>query len=143
MPPILWPTFLLVALIWAVWFAMFLQRGRLMRAKPPTKEDFATGEAALRYFQPVEMPANNLRNLFEMPVLYFALVPLMILGNGATPIQLGCAWAFVALRYAHSFQHLSGRGVTMRFVFYALSNVALFAMWLGFFLDLVIARNAV
>ena len=73
---ILWPTFALVALIFVVWFTLFFQRMAHMRRNPPRRDDFADGEAALRYFRPVEMPANNLANLFEVPVLYFALVPL-------------------------------------------------------------------
>ena len=56
---ILWPTFALVALVFVVWFTLFVQRVRHMRRMPPRPADFADGEAALRYFRPVEMPANN------------------------------------------------------------------------------------
>ena len=51
---LLWPTFALVALILAVWLALVVKRLRHVKANPPTR---------------------NLANLFEMPVLYFALVP--------------------------------------------------------------------
>ena len=43
-------------------------RAAHMKRTPPRADDFATGDAAMRYFTPVEMPANNYRNLFEMPV---------------------------------------------------------------------------
>ena len=85
---ILWPTFALVALIILVWFWLTVERGRHIKRRPPTAEDFATGEAALRYFTPVEMPANNFRNLFEMPVLYFAIVPLLMITHQGTL----CRW---------------------------------------------------
>jgi hypothetical protein len=95
---ILWPTFALVALIFTVWFILFVQRIGHMRRNPPRAEDIATGEAAMRYFTPVEMPANNLRNLFEMPVLYFALVPLLLITHHANHLQVLLAWIFVVLR---------------------------------------------
>lgn len=138
--PILWPTFILVALIWAVWFWMFLARTAHMRRNPPDAESFASGAAAMRYFEPVEMPANNLRNLFEMPVLYFALVPLLIVTNQASRAQVVLAWAFVLLRAGHSFVQIAVKRVPLRFLVYALSCAALLAMWIGFAVDVVMAH---
>lgn len=129
---ILWPTFLLVGLIFTVWFVLFVQRLGHIRRNPPRPEDFATGTAALAYFEPVEMPANNLRNLFEMPVLYFALVPLLLVTGEAGTVQIVLAWIYVALRALHSFIHLVVRKVPQRFLVYLLSCIALSAMWIGF-----------
>ncbi len=84
---ILWPTFALVGWIYAIWFLMYVQRFGLMKRTPPRRDDFATMEAGRRYFAPVEMPAANLINLFEMPVLYFALVPLLLVTHHANHIQ--------------------------------------------------------
>jgi len=134
---ILWPTLLLVALVYAVWIALTVQRGALIRRSPPRPEDFATGEAALRYFQPVEMPANNLRNLFEMPVLYFALVPLLIATHHAGRVQLVLAWAYVLLRLWHSVEHVVVKQVPRRFLAYLLSCGVLAAMWIVFAVDLL------
>jgi hypothetical protein len=137
---ILWPTFILVALVYAVWLTMFVKRFGHIKAHPPTAQDFSTGEAALRYFTPVEMPANNLRNLFEMPVLYFALVPLLLVTHHANHIQVLLAWIYVLLRIAHSAIH-AGRGPVMpRFLVYALSCAVLSAMWIGFAVDLALGR---
>ena len=96
----IWPTMALVALVFAVWITLFVQRFRHMQANPPSNRDFATGAAAMRYFEPVEMPANNLRNLFEMPVLYFALVPLLLVTGQTGPVLVVLAWIYVALRAA-------------------------------------------
>jgi hypothetical protein len=136
---ILWPTFTLVALIVMVWFWLTVERGRHIRSNPPTAEDFASGEAALRYFQPVEMPANNFRNLFEMPVLYFAIVPLLMITHHATHVQVALAWAFVLLRVLHSFIHIVVRKVQLRAPVYWLGSAALMAMWIGFAVDIASA----
>ncbi len=134
---ILWPTFALVALIFIVWFVLFVQRFGHMRRNPPRAEDIATGEAAMRYFTPVEMSANNLRNLFEMPVLYLALVPLLLITHHANHLQVLLAWIFVALRALHSFIHIGPKKVMPRFMVYLASCIVLSAMWIGFAIDML------
>ncbi|HEX8415670.1 MAG TPA: MAPEG family protein [Sphingomicrobium sp.] len=136
---ILWPTFALVGLILVVWFSLIVARLGHIKRNPPGAEDFATGSAAMRYFEPVEMPANNLRNLFEMPILYFALVPLLLLTTSVTPAQVGLAWAFVILRALHSLIHIGANNVKRRFFAYLLSVVVLSAMWIGFAVDMCVA----
>jgi hypothetical protein len=137
---ILWPTFVLVALIYAIWLFLFVKRIGHMKANPPRAADFETGEAALRYFTPVEMPANNLRNLFEMPVLYFALVPLLLITRHGNHIEVALAWIFVFLRVIHSIIHATNGPVKARFLVYLLSCVVLSAMWIGFAVDLALGR---
>ena len=99
-------------------------------------EDFAHGEAAARYFRRVEMPASNLANLFEMPVLYFALVPLLMLTRHAGHVQVTLAWLFVLLRALHSFIHIGPRKIRLRFFVYLASCILLSAMWIGFAIEL-------
>jgi len=133
------PVFVLVAVIYAVWATMFVQRGRLMKAKPPRREDFATGSAAMAYFEPAEMPANNLRNLYEMPVLFFAIIPLLLITHNANHIQIVLAWAYVVLRAIHSIIHVSRGPVVPRFMIYAASCAVLLAMWIGLAVDVLTA----
>ena len=137
---LIWPTMALAALVFAVWITLFVQRFRHMKANPPGREDFATGAAAMRYFEPVEMPANNLRNLFEMPVLYFALVPLLLVTGEAGPVQLALAWTYVALRAVHSFIHIVVKKVPPRFLAYFASTIVLSAMWIGFAVEMAGVR---
>jgi hypothetical protein len=133
---ILWPTFALVAWIWIVWFWMYVARFAHMRRNPPTAESFASGTNAMRYFEPVEMPANNFRNLFEMPVLFLALVPLLLITHHGNHIQVALAWGFVALRVVHSLVQIVVRRVPLRFLVYLASCAVLAAMWIGFAVDM-------
>lgn len=139
---ILWPTFALVALMFIVYLMMFVKRFGHIRANPPRDADLATGEAALRYFEPVEMPANNYRNLFEMPGLYFALVPLLLFTHQDSNVQVVLAWVYVALRCLHSFVHIGPKKVPVRALIFSLSALVLLAMWLGFAIDIASARTA-
>ena len=139
---ILWPTFALVALVFVVWATLVVQRMGHIRRNPPTRETFATGETSLAYFRPVEMPANNLANLFEMPVLYFALVPLLLITAHANTVQVVLAWCYAALRIAHSAVHIGPKKIRPRFFLYLASCAVLSAMWIGFFVDMVAAATA-
>ena len=141
---IIWPVFALVLLTFGVWFTLFVQRVAHMKRVPATRDDLATGAAARRYFEPAEMPSNNLVNLFEMPVVFYALVPLLIIGSphpGVPAAQVVLAWLFVLLRAAHSFIHIGPKKVPQRFMIYAASCAVLLAMWIGFAIDTVAAAH--
>lgn len=132
---ILWPSFALVALIFLVSITLVQARLGHMRRQPPRAADFADSDAGRAYFRPVERPAANLANLFEMPVLYFALVPLLLLTGLATLTQVALAWVYVAFRAAHSIAHIAGR-VRPRFIVFVVSHAVLAAMWIGFAIDI-------
>ncbi len=132
---LLWPTFALVALIFGVWLVLVVKRVGHIKRNPPSPETFASGDAASRFFEPVALPANNLANLFEMPVLYFALVPLLLMFRQVTTVQLVLAWSFVILRATHSLIHLGPNAVRARFTVYLASVAVLAAMWIGFSVD--------
>lgn len=141
-PPILWPTMALAMLIFAVWFLLLRRRFAHIADNPPTARTFADGESVARYFRPVERPAHNLANLFEMPVLYFALVPLLMLTGHAATSQVVLAWIFVGSRVLHSVVHIGPNAVRLRARLYIASCVALAAMWLGFAIDILIHAGA-
>lgn len=74
-------------------------------------------------------PADNFRNLFELPMLfYFALVVCAITGLHDTA-TLALAWAFVAARVVHSTIHCSYNKVMHRFRAYLLGAAILLALW--------------
>ena len=139
---ILWPTIALAALSLVVMVWVAVARSGHMKQHPPKPEDFATGEGAMRYFQPVEMPANNLRNLFEAPVLYYALVPLLLITHQASHFQVILAWIYVLLRVIHSFGHVVLRQIAVRAPAFWVSVIILIAMWIGFAIDLASAQSA-
>lgn len=140
--PLLWPVIAMTALIFVVWLVLLVQRVRHIRGNPPTGEAFATGASMKRYFEPVEWSANNLTNLFELPVLFFVLALLLIQTELASHIQVVLAWAYVVLRAAHSYVHIVVRKVTLRAPLYWLSTVVLLAMWVGFTIDAASAARA-
>jgi hypothetical protein len=128
----------MAALMFGVWFTLMRKRLRHIADNAPSRHDFASAETVARYFQPVERPAQNLANLFEMPVLYFALVPLLIATHQANDVQTVLAWGFVQFRALHSVVHVGRNVVRTRFRLYLASCIILAAMWIGLALDLVV-----
>lgn len=139
--PLLWPIIAMAALTFVVWFVLVVQRMAHLKANPPRREDLATGDSSRRYFEPVARPADNLANLFEMPVLFFVVAVLLIVTELANDVQVMLAWAYVAVRAVHSVFHLRGQ-VKQRFFSYLLSMAVLLAMWVGFTVDAVQAGVA-
>jgi hypothetical protein len=81
-------------------------------------------------------PADNYRNLFEAPVLFYALVAIA-LAIGHTPSWLVTgAWGFVGLRVVHSAIHCTYNRVFHRLPVFAASFVLLVGLWVAFFLTL-------
>lgn len=139
---IVFPTIAMALLIFVITIVLAVVRARHMKANPPKPEDFADGASALRYFAPVEMAANNHRNLFEMPVLFFALVPLLMITGLDTTVQVVLAWIFVLLRALHSYVHIGPKIVQRRAFIFMLSSIVLMAMWVGFAIDMAMGTAA-
>jgi len=69
----------------------------------------------------VRQVANNIRNQFQIPVLFFVLV-LALFAHGSVDIfALVLAWAFVGSRVAHSYIHIGSNYVPHRTRFFKLS----------------------
>ena len=131
---ILYPTFALALLVFIVWAVMNFQRFEHLFPNPPSAESLAQDDIALSYPTPA---SANFRGLCELPVLYFALVPLLLLTKETNQLQVALAWVFVVLRIAQSFIHIrttkwGASGTAMLF-----STIGLAAMWVAFFIDIL------
>ena len=126
----------MVLLTFAVGVRMLMARTAEMRAKRVHPQATATSLQMAGKLQNVQA-ADNFRNLFEVPVLFYALVAVA-LAVGHTPgwLVLGC-WVFVALRVAHSVIHCTYNRVMHRFTAYAIGFLLLVLLWAGFIVSLM------
>src|SRR5262245_58506019 len=81
--------------------------------------------------------ARHFVNLFEMPVLFYVVVILAYVTHQVNAWLVGCAWAYVAVRYLHSWVHLTSNDVLTRFRLYFASGAVLLVMWTSLFVGLV------
>jgi hypothetical protein len=127
--PILLPGLAMVFLTFVVLVAMYRRRVAQMKRERIHPQAVATSAQSAAKLTD-SGPADNFRNLFELPVLfYFALVVCAITGLHDTA-TLALAWAFVAARALHSAIHCGDNKVMHRFRAYLLGAAILLALWL-------------
>ncbi len=125
---IFWPVLAQVLLTAIVWVRMYVVRLGEMRTRRISPQTIATSRAAAIALENV-VAADNFRNLFEVPVLFFAVCAALASLDLVVPAQVALAWTFVGLRYLHSVIHLTSNRVIYRFSVYVLSTLCVFGMW--------------
>jgi len=127
--PLLLPLLAQVLLTFLVWLYMYGRRiPEIMRSgiDPQRLRDRAE---AHRLLPDSASASNNLKNLFEVPVLFYAAVLLALTLMFQDRLLVMLAWGFVALRAVHSVVHCTYNNVNHRFVAYAVSTLLLVLMW--------------
>jgi hypothetical protein len=127
----LMPMAAMVALTAIVWVRLYFERIGEMRERRIRPQAVATSRemaAALTRTQ----AADNLRNLCEIPVLFYALCLAVTAVGAATPFLVDGAWAYVVLRAMHSLIHCTYNRVMHRFATYVASTALLFVLWGAF-----------
>jgi hypothetical protein len=125
----------MVLLVFAVGGAMLFTRVQEMRRKRIHPQAVANSSKMAARLENIQV-ADNFRNLFEVPVLFYALAAVA-LATGFVPGWLvGCAWVFVALRLLHTLIHCTYNKVYHRLAAFLASFGLLVGMWLVFFVSL-------
>lgn len=128
--PILEPLLAMVCLTFLVWFYLFARRiPEILRKQIPIR-DLMDREKAHALMPDSAAASNNLKNLFEMPVLFYAAVLLSLVLMIQDTLLVWLSWGFVAFRAAHSFIHCSYNDVNHRFAVYAISCLLLLLLWI-------------
>jgi hypothetical protein len=128
--PIWYPCGAMAGLTALVWFKLYADRLGEMKRKRIDPQSLASARATAGLER--TQAAENFRNLFEVPVLFYVLCIAIAASGGSTPGFLAAAWAYVALRALHSLIHVTYNRVTHRFLVYVASTLLLFGMWAAF-----------
>ncbi|HKE42995.1 MAG TPA: MAPEG family protein [Steroidobacteraceae bacterium] len=137
MSPLVQPALAMVGLTFVVWCYMYFKRLRFIRVHSIDPQSVATRALGAKSLAEVAAPSDNLMNLFEMPVLFYFLIALLMLTNQASEGFVTAAWVYVALRVVHSFIHCTYNRVLQRFLVYAASSLLLWGMWAAFVLKVL------
>ena len=129
--PVWLPCSAMVGVTALVWFKLYADRFAEMRAKRINPQSLATVRAAAGKLERTQA-ADNFRNLFEVPVLFYVLCVAISVNGGSTSGFVAAAWAYVGLRALHSLIHVTYNRVTHRFLAYAASTLLLVGMWIAF-----------
>jgi hypothetical protein len=125
---IVWPAFALVALT-------LLSVARLARMRFAAARAGRVDPRFYKVFkgegEPPELAATsrNVINLHEMPTLFYAGTAIAYAAGEAGALLVALGWAYVVLRFAHSFVHVTSNKVMWRFRVFFASWIVLLAYW--------------
>ncbi|RZI82569.1 MAG: hypothetical protein EOP38_15485 [Rubrivivax sp.] len=125
-PALLRPMVAMMVLTAVVWVYMYVRRLGYMLSRGVDVQSVNTPQKmAAAVPEEVEFSANNLKNLFELPVLFYAVCLVMIQMGWATHTDLMAAWLFVVARALHSLVQCTVNIVLLRFTAYIVASAAL------------------
>jgi hypothetical protein len=121
------PVFAMFVLTFAVWVYMYARRIPFIRGLDPGT---VLTPARLAELSPpaVSNPSDNLKNLFEIPVIFYALALVLFVTGQVDAAYVGAAWVFAAFRALHSAVHCTVNVILVRFALYAVSTLAIWFM---------------
>src|SRR5262245_27417989 len=111
-----------------VWIYMYARRIPFILRSKLTPQQLKPMELARLSPPEVANPSDNLKNLFELPTIFYAVVLYLYATRQVDGLSLGAAWIFFAFRVLHSVVHCTFNFVPLRFWLYAVSAVALWLM---------------
>ncbi len=76
----------------------------------------------------VQWIAHNYNHLHEAPTVFYAVALVLAMVGGGDGVNAQIAWAYVALRVAHSLVQILWNRIMVRFALFMLSSLALLAL---------------
>lgn len=124
---ILYPTRAMVVLTAIVGVIMFRRRVAEMRSRGIHPQRVATSAQMAAALD--SRAADNFRNLFEAPVLFYAAVLTVYAAQLTGTVYLALAWAYVVARIVHTAIHCTYNRVMHRFAAFGASLLLLWTLW--------------
>lgn len=124
-----WPAFAQVVLVLFVMMAMGRARATSLRSRRQALDDIALNRPD-DWDEQATKTANNFKNQFEMPVLFFAAVAFSLGLKLVDPALVVFAWVFVTARAVQTAIHIGHNRVFPRALAYLTGVAALTAMWI-------------
>ena len=131
---ILMPVFLHVLLIFFLGIKTAIARSAAIRRREVRIKEIVLDNRG--WPERARKLSNNFDNQFQLPMLWYALVALLIATYLVGTVQIVLAWCFVATRIVHSYIHTGGNDLRLRLYAFLAGATVVFLMWLWFALNL-------
>lgn len=135
LPAILLPVFVHVLLVAFLAGLMGRRRLAVARAGEVRTDDVMLGQKT--WPAKAQAAANAYSNQFELPILFYALVPLAILTRKADLAFVVMSWLFVASRVVHAAVYVTTNKLAHRMPSFLVGAAVLFVMWIVFALRIL------
>jgi hypothetical protein len=111
-----------------VWVYMYGRRLPFIFSNGLDSKQMTPAELARVSPPQVSNPSDNLKNLFELPTVFYAVVLYLYATNQVDAPYVIAAWGFFVFRALHSVVHCTINFIPLRFVLYVISAGALWFM---------------
>jgi hypothetical protein len=111
-----------------VWVYMYARRLPFIFANGLEPKQMTPSELARLSPPQVSNPSDNLKNLFELPTVFYAIVLFLFMTDQVDSVHVGAAWGFFLFRALHSVVHCTFNFIPLRFVLYVISAATLWFM---------------
>jgi hypothetical protein len=118
------PLFATLFLTGLVWVYMYIRRISFLKNRKIHPQDLTPATLAQISPPQVSNPSDNLKNLFEIPVLFYVLVLYLFVTHQVDSVYVSAAWVFVGFRALHSLMHCTVNITLLRFYLYLFSTIA-------------------
>ena len=139
---ILYPFLAMMLLTMIVWIYMYSRRIYFILSNQLNVQDMTPSHLAKITPPAVSNPSDNLKNLFEVPIIFYAITLALYGSQQVDTLYLTTAWIFVALRILHSIVHCTFNLILLRFYLYFFASIMLWFMVLRVTISLIIEPTA-
>ena len=123
---IFWPVLVQILLTVVGFMLMGVQKAKAVKANDVDMTKTALNNDAWPEY--VMKVTNNVRNQFQVPLLFYVICFVFYSINAVTTTVLYLAWAFVITRIIHAYIHMSSNYLPARFRVFTLGFVILVVM---------------
>ena len=118
----------MIVLTLIVWVFMYSKRLPFIFENRFKPEEITPDELNRLSPAAVRNPSDNLKNLFEVPVLFYAICLYLYVTRQVDMTYVVAAWVFLVFRVLHSAVHCLTDNVMLRFGLYCVSAAAIWFM---------------
>ena len=122
------PVLALVAWTFVMWLWMYATRIPAMQKANVDVAELSRTGAPLVLPPEVARVADNYNHLHEQPTIFYALALAAQLIGAGDAVNVGLAWAYVAIRVAHSLVQATKNVIPLRFLLFALGSLVLLVL---------------
>ena len=123
---IFWPVLVQISITVAGFMLLGIRKLRAVKSGAVDMEKTALDNDAWPEY--VQKVSNNIRNQFQVPVLFYVLCFMFYSLDAVTFAVLSLAWAFVVSRIIHAYIHMSSNYVPARFRAFTIGFVIMVLM---------------
>ena len=136
---ILYPSALMVLLALLLYVKNYLDNMKATKNKNIKFNYFKAYQGEVPEY--VAVSRQTLKNQFELPILFYFLVSLVLIFDVFTKIDLIFAWMFVISRYLHCYIRLTSNYVPNRAKLFSLGLFTIIVWWFVFFFNVLQSIN--